>query len=342
MPVGLGLACSSSPVLYRPRDQWEDIYKQLIGPVEQDLRAAEETPEKLDEYAGRIEAGFAELRGRLEAYRPDALVVLFSDKGRLFDETQVPQLFVYKGDEIWGSTRYTDLGEEESESARVTIPCHNELGDWLMTEMTWAGLDISQGRDKFNPQGDPEGGAGHSLTDAVLKLVPKLNIPIIPFHINGHRNPAISGRRVVAVGRTIAQVFDERPERIALLASGGLSGDPRGYLGGWVDARLDDWVLTRLQRGRTEELGSLWDMDSNTLRGSTREVRTWMAVGAAMEMVGAKAVLADYIRFNHAAVGTGFAWWDPQEASSRLVRTLAGSRLHPNRSKPGRLTAMPT
>ena len=313
MPLGLGLAVSHSPVLYRPRDQWESIYKQLIGDVPQPNRAIAETPEILDGYVGRIEAGFNELKRQLESYKPDALIVLVCDKRRMFDETQVPQLHVYKNTEIWGSTRYTDLGEEESESARVTVPCHDALAGYLTEELTWEGFDMNLSRSWFTPMGDPEGGVGHALTDPVLKLLPKLDVPIVPIHINGHVNPAVSGHRMPPFGRAIAKVLADLPERIAILASGGLTGDPRGYLAGWIDETLDGWILTRLRRGKSEQLSTLWDMDSNTVRGSTREVRTWIAAGAAMEAAGAKAIMVDYIRFNHATVGTAFSYWDPQQ-----------------------------
>ena len=313
MPLGLGLALSHSPVLYRPRDQWEQIYQQLIGDTPQPSRAADETPEALDGYAARIEAGFQEMRRQLEAYRPDALVVLVCDKHRLFDDTQVPQLHIYKHSEIWGSTRYTYLGEQESEEARVTIPCHDDLAGFLAEELTWEGFDVNISRSRFTPQGNPEGGVVHTLTDPLLKLTPQLDVPIVPIHVNGHVDPAISGHRLVPFGRAMARVLEDLPERIAVLASGGLTGDPQGYLAGWVDEMLDGWILTRLRRGKSEQLKTLFDMDSTTLRGSTREVRLWIVLGAAMEAAGAKSVLVDYIRFHHATVGTAFTYWDPQQ-----------------------------
>jgi len=315
MPLGLGLALSHSPVLYRPRESWGNIYTKLIGDTPQPARAAEETEEVLDGYAQRVAAGFRELRSQLEKYKPDALVVLVSDKRRLFDETQVPQLHIYKNSEIWGSTRYTELGEEESEDARISIPCHDSLAGFLAEELTWEGFDVNISRGRFTPLGDPEGGVGHALTDPVKELIPNLDIPIVPIHINGHVNPAISAHRLVPFGRAIAKVLADLPERVAILASGGLTGDPHGYLAGWIDEMLDGWILTRLRRGRTEQLKTLFDMDSTTLRGATREVRLWIALGAAMESAGGKSILLDYIRFHHATVGTAFAYWDPLQRS---------------------------
>ena len=317
MPLGLGLALSHSQKLYRSKDQWEDIYQKLIGSVPQPNLASEETPEVLDRYAGQIEGGFQELRRRLEAYKPDAVIVLVNDQRRMFDETQVPQLHIYKGNDIWGSTTYTDLGEPGS--SLVTIPCHDELGGWLADELTWEGFDMNLTRGKFTPQGDPEAGVGHTLTDPVLALLPRLDVPIVPFHINAHVSPAISGHRMPPLGRAMAKVLTERPERIALVASGGLSGDPKGYLAGWIDETLDRWILTRLQRSRSEQLQTLWDLDSDTVRGATGQVRNWIAVGSAMEAVGAKATVVDYIRFHHAAVGTAFAYWDPEERDRQVA-----------------------
>jgi hypothetical protein len=323
MPLGLGLALSHSPVLYRPRDQWEQIYQQLVGDTPQPNRAGAETPEVLDEFVGRIEAGFQDLRRQLEEYKPDALLVIVSDRRRMFDETQAPQLHVYMGSEIWGSMRYTDLGETSSASDRAIIPCHAALAGYLAEELTWEGFDMNLSRMKFTPLGDPAGGVGHNLTDPVMKLVPNLDIPIVPIHVNGHVNPAISGHRMAPFGTALAKVLASLPERVAILASGGLSGDPRGYLAGWIDETLDHWILTRLSRGKADQLKTLWDLDSDTVRGATREVRNWIVVGGAMEEAGAKASAFDYIRFHHATVGTAFASWDPQKRPlSALVSDL--------------------
>src|SRR6476620_11028592 len=109
MPLGLGLAVSHSPLYYRPRDQWEDIYHALVGEVPQDNRAEVETPEMLDEYNKRLDAGFDALKKALRDYKTDALVVAMSDTGRVFGSAQVPQLSVLVGPDIWGTTRASGL-----------------------------------------------------------------------------------------------------------------------------------------------------------------------------------------------------------------------------------------
>ena len=230
MPLGLGLACSHSPLLFRPRNRWEEIYQKLIGSVQQPNRAAEETAEVLDQYARRLEESFAALRQRLEAYKPDALITVVSDTGRVFSDTQIPQLSVFVGKSVWGSTRYTELEEETDESTRLTIPCHSEVSAWLADELVEEGFDVNISRT-FKPMGDPEGGTVHTITDPVEKLTPRLDVPIVPLYVNAHKNPAISGHRMPPLGRAIAKVMAERPEKIAILACGGLNWRPDGLSG---------------------------------------------------------------------------------------------------------------
>ena len=310
MPLGLGLAVSHSPLLYRPREQWADIYEKLRGETPQPNRAAEETPERLDEYDARLRSAFDVLHNRLDSYKPEAILVLSSDQGRMFDETQVPQLSVFVGTDLWGAPHYGELGEPSDLREPVHVACHPGLSAFLADELVYEGFDLNVNRT-FKPLGTPDEGVSHTLTDPVARIVAELETPVVPIFINAHRRPAVSGHRMIRLGRAIAELASEREERIAILASGGLSGDPFGYLAGWVDEMLDGWVLNRLRRGRSEQLQTIWDLDSTTVRGSTAEIRNWIAVGAAMETAGARARVVDYMRLHHAGVGTAFAVWEP-------------------------------
>ncbi len=309
MAIGLGLAVAHSPLYYRPRETWEDIYRALIGATPQDTRADIETSDLLDEYEARMHAAFDSLSAKLAAYSPEALVMIVSDTGRVFSRGHVPQISVFAGEEIWGTTHYEELGEKPQDDSIASIAVKGPLALWLADELTLAGFDLNYSQF-FKPLGKPADGAPHTLTDPYLKIAGLLQVPVIPVFVNAHVDPAIKGHRVLKLGAAIQRVLAERPERIAILGVGGLTGDPGGYLAGWIDTSLDDWVLSRFKRGRSSELCTLWDQESITLRGATREIRNWMVVAAAMEAAGKKANVVDYMRFHHACVGTAFAYWE--------------------------------
>lgn len=304
MPLVLAAACSYSPLLYRPRASWAAVRDALVGAVTQPPEAAAETPEVLDAYGRRIDAAFGSLAAHLTAAAPEALVVLVSDAGRMFDDSNTPQLHVFVGDEVWGDAARPGLGEAPQ---RTTLRCERALANVVAEELSYAGFDISEGRGAFRPA-DAERGAGPALIEPLCRLAP--GIPIVPIHVNCSTEPCISGHRMTPFGSALARALDLVPERVALLASGGLSGDPNGYMAGWVDDVLDRWVLGRLLTARSADLGGMFDMDSLALRGSTQQIRLWNAAGAAAETAGLRAELLEYIPFHHSTVGCAFMIWE--------------------------------
>jgi aromatic ring-opening dioxygenase LigB subunit len=142
----------------------------------------------------------------------------------------------------------------------------------------------------------------------VVKVTPQLNVPIIPFHVNAYFPPMPSARKCYELGRSIAEAVRDRPEKVAIMASGGLSHDPRGPRAGWIDAPLDRWVLEQLRSGNGEALCHLFEFDSDTLRSGTGEIRSWIVVAGACR--GAKATIVDYIPAHHAVTGLGFAYFN--------------------------------
>ena len=94
---------------------------------------------------------------------------------------------------------------------------------------------------------------------------------------------APTAHRIHAFGTALGEILEEMPGKVALLSVGGLSHDPNGDRAGWIDNRLDQWVLDRMAKGDVSRLKTLFDVDSDTTRGGTGEIRTWIAGGAAME-----------------------------------------------------------
>lgn len=306
--LGLALAVSNAPYMYRPKKDWQAIYdSQLTDGVESPNELADETEEVVDDYILRIQEGFSTLRAQLDQYKPDVVVVLGSDDGISFSDAQVPQFCTYTGDEVMGSTAIAALGEDPT-AHTVELPCLPNFAWELQTSLVHHGFDINY-MSIQNPLGRPEYGMASAFTRPTSVLLEGSSVPVVPVFVNCRVEPTPSGHRVHDFGTAIGDILEDAPLKAALLTVGGLSHDPNGARSGWIDTRLDSFVLTHLGKGDSSRLKTLFDVDSDTLSGGTGEVRTWIAAGAAAETKGGKATIVDYIPAHRAMTGIGFAHW---------------------------------
>lgn len=303
-----GLGVPYAPALFREAEDWPRIHAALVGDTPQPRAYAEEAAEVIQVHRQRIERAFAALRERLVQARPDVLYVIASDEGQVFTSVQTPQLCTFLVDEIWGSMGLPGLGEPAADDM-VRLKCARELASFVHRELVLREFDLSYSQS-FVPLGQPEYGLSPAFVAPVRALFPGLDIPVVAFHLNVHVSPAPSGHRCFQLGQAFAEVLGERDERIALLASGGLSHDHFRDRAGWIDEPLDQWVLDQLRRGKAAALTRMFDLDSDTLRGGAAHVRLWTLVAAACESRQAKAEIIDYIPSYTAATGLGFAYWD--------------------------------
>ncbi len=303
--IGLGLGSSHATAMFEPKEMWPHIYNGIpeYTKESQPHTARLETPEVIQKYLNRINAAFDILRRQIEAYRPDALIVMGDDQGQVFDSSFNPTFYIYTGAEVWGldGTGYRPIESRR----RVNFTCHHQLAQVIHKGLIKKGFDLASG-SVFKPLARPELGMSHMVTYVVPKISPNLSIPIIPIFINEYYPPLPTGERCYNLGMALAETLAERSERVAIFASGGLSHDPNGPRAGWVDEPLDRWVLARLEQNQGEALKNLFTFDSDTLRGGTGEIRAWISVAGAMRR---PAKVVEYIRAHHAKTGLAFAYW---------------------------------
>ncbi len=308
--IGLGLASSHAPVMFRPIERWPIVYKALTGNVPQPPTAADETPRAMAKYAARNDAAFATLKAQIDRYRPDAILVVGDDQGSIFPSSLVPQFFIYTGERIGGGTRLTFYDEDPTQG-QISLQCHRELSEFLAASLTAAGFDITRGSEVLPPeQGLLKELGPHAVTHPMQKLMPDFDIPVIPFFVNAYFPPCPSGHRCYDIGRAIARALQDRPERVAIYASGGLSHDPLGPRAGWIDSKLDRWVLDKIACGGGAALKTLFDAESDNLSGGTGEIRQWIIAAGACEAMGAKATVVDYMAVHHGVTGLGYVYWE--------------------------------
>jgi protocatechuate 4,5-dioxygenase beta chain len=306
MPLGLGLASSHAPSMFAAPEDWPRIYETLTRGVPQPPAAAAETPEVIAGYVQRIRKNLRTLREQLEAYRPNAIIIVGDDQREVFGPAFSPSLAIYLGESVEGS-RSIGLAGQSYEENHVTLPCHAALARQLLRELVGRQFDLAY-VEELRPLSRPAAGLGHAFMHLGGGLgLHELGVPVIPLWVNAYFPPCPTAARCYALGQALRAIADARPERIAILGSGGLSHDPRGPRAGWIDEPLDHWLLDRLALGEGEQLTHLFTFDSDTLRSGSGEIRSWITVAGAF--AGARATVVDYLPVHHAVTGLGWAYW---------------------------------
>ncbi len=325
--LGLGLASSHAPGMWRPWEMWPEVLERRPPEIRNHLpytaKLEMESDEIRKDYYTRMHAAFAALRGQLEAYRPDVLIMIGDDQGDMFDEANNPIFSVYTGDEpSWGRspTGPVDVPIEQREV--IHFPQHGEMARFIHKGLVKRGFDIAN-LAKFDPRGNPVRGISHMVSAPLPSLNPALDIPLVNIFINEYYPPLPSAERCAALGEAIADICSTRDERIAIYASGGLSHFPGEFNVGWIDTALDHWLLERFERGDLEALKHMFTFDSINMRAGTGEVRAWIAVQAAMKR-GAKVL--DYVPSHCCVTGCGFVYWPAVESAvdeaNRIVTSV--------------------
>jgi aromatic ring-opening dioxygenase catalytic subunit (LigB family) len=232
-------------------------------------RPPDEKPEQLDQAS----AGMAELGKVLDETKPDVIVFLGSDHVETFSVTCIPTFAI-----IAGSRAIAKFAGRE-----YSLPVHREMAEDLLNKLVVEhSFDIAYSEDAE---------LGHAFAVPFEHVIGKRNIPVIPFFTNVYVPPLPTPRRCAALGKAIADIIKGRRERVAVIASGGMSHFPgtTKYLQPEFD--FDRWLVAQFEAGNTN---ALLDMTGTQLDevGNT-EMLTWaMMFGAIGPQPGA---LVDYI-----------------------------------------------
>jgi hypothetical protein len=308
--LGLGMASSHAPMMFQKAQYWPRMIDRIPAEAREHLphsaRVELATPAVIDGHIQKIEAAFAVLREQLRAYRPDVLLMIGDDQGDMFDDANNPTFSIYTGDEpIWGRSAREAMDVPAQERTKLVFRQHGELARYLLRGLVHRGFDVaSVGR--FDPRGNPKRGVSHMVSNLVPEVDPGLEIPLVCVFLNEYYPPLPSAARCARLGEAIADVLRDRPERVAIYASGGLSHFPGMYNAGWIDQPLDHWILERLQRNDVTALEHLFTFDSDNMRSGTGEVRAWISVAAAMKR---PATIVEYVAAHCTQTGCGFAYW---------------------------------
>src|SRR5438093_1139116 len=240
-------------------------------------RPPDEKPEQLDQ-AG---AGMRELGKVLDETNPDVILFFGSDHVETFSVTCIPTFAI-----IAGNRAVAKFAGKEYD-----LPVHREMAEDLLNKLVVEkNFDIAYSEDAE---------LGHAFAVPFEYVIGKRDIPIIQLLTNVYVPPLPTTKRCAALGRAIADIIKGRKERVAIVASGGMSHFPgtSKYLSPEFD--FDRWLVAQFEAGHTDALlnmsGTQLDEVGNT------EMLTWAALFGA---IGPQAgELIDYIPTWHHGLG---------------------------------------
>jgi 2,3-dihydroxyphenylpropionate 1,2-dioxygenase len=189
-----------------------------------------------EEDAKQLDAGIEAMRklGQvLDETKPDALVILASDHLETFFLQSVPTFAVISGERA-----------KTAFAGRSWNPLiHQALAEDILDGLVSRDFDMTYSQDAV---------LGHSFAAPFEWVLGTRDIPVVPIFVNAYLPPLPRPQRCAALGRAIAQIVAAKPERVALLASGGMSHYPgtAKYFQPAYD--FDRWCIRELENGHSD------------------------------------------------------------------------------------------
>lgn len=210
----------------------------------------------------------------MRAARPDALVLVGAEHFGNFFMNNMPAYAMGMGDDYEGPIEDPQwLG-----IARRRIPGNPGLSERLIGSVMQS-VDVAFAQEwKFD----------HGLMVPLHFLTPKYDLDIIPVNINCQGPPLTPMHRVWAFGEALRRATDSVPERIAIVATGGISHWPCTPDSGRINETWDREFLDRWTANDKEALLSYTDREIYEQAGQGGfEIRTFVALAAAARGRGA-------------------------------------------------------
>ena len=197
----------------------------------------------------------------LDEVKPDAVIVMGSDHLETFFLSSVPTFAIMSGE--YSHSKFAGRTYE--------LPVHQGLAEDLLDKLIGSGFDMGYSQDAV---------LGHAFAAVYEWVIEKRPLPVVPIFVNAYLPPLPTTRRCQALGQAIAKVIANRPERVAIIASGGMSHFP----GTWKYPKpaydFDYWAIAQMEKGNHEALLNLTNAQLDEV-GNT-EMLSWMILFGAI------------------------------------------------------------
>jgi aromatic ring-opening dioxygenase catalytic subunit (LigB family) len=243
-----------------------------------------------------LDSAFSELGKRMRAARPDALIVISPDHWVNFFIDNLPAICVGVGE--------THDGPPEPwfhEFPHRCLPGHPALAEHIVRHAL---------EHEFEPSVSYRLALDHGFCIPLWKAGLEPLPPIVPVIFNDLEPPYPSVKRCFDWGAMLAEAVASFPgkQRVAILATGGLShsiGEPDM---GRIDEAFDRDCIRRFERGDPRALIEFLNERLPGAGNGASEVRNWVAAHGAARARGFELIRYDPIP--NVYVGCGFASWN--------------------------------
>ena len=288
----------------KDQSKWPEPMRKELGDDHGVKTGAEKRARQIEQ--------FRKLRGALDDFKPDLILIWSKDNRESLKNFALPPFWVQAYEkvdvklfQVFGNTD-NFFGEDPE---RVdTIAGHPAAANLLINGLQDEGFDVTYAREPMHPNG-----LGHTFCGIITHLdwdKREFKTPVIPVSMNQFADrtrlpdglspidPAaprpMTAKRAFELGRATARIFKASPWRVAMVAGVGWShaqntswdrqwvhpdmeGDRRFHQQ-WVNNKFDKWGDITAEE--LEETGN-W------------ELLSWIALAGAMTEVGAKVVHSD-------------------------------------------------
>jgi hypothetical protein len=266
-------------------------------------------------HRARVFRAFREIRERIDAFRPDLIVMWGDDQYENFKEDIIPPFCVLAYDELvfkpFGRLRGRPNIWEEPADKTFTQRGHAQAGRFLTKRLLEEGIDMSYAYKPLH-----EDGLGHAFANTLLYLDldrKGFDVPVVPVAVNCYGSaviryrggfkeysdqpdpPSPSPRRCFEMGQATARVLKESPWRVVLMASSSWSHAFLTEKNHWIypDLDADRAMLEKLRAGdyMAWKNTPLAQME----QAGQQEVLNWVCLAGAMAEMNYKAQIIDWV-----------------------------------------------
>jgi hypothetical protein len=247
-----------------------------------------------------IFGGLDELKRRLHAAKPDVIIGIANDHMLTSPPYNMPDFAIGVAEQHSGPAPGVD---DWLRLRPFTVPGSRPLARFLINEAMPLGVNfVCHEKVDFDD----------NFSVPLTYLTPEMNVPFIPVLVNCFVPPQPTPERCYEAGRVLKAIVEEKwpgSERVAVVATGGLSHEPGGPRNFDVDEKFDRWFLGMLGSSTPHETilreCTIDRMDEAGICG-TSELLAWLT---AMAFSRGPADVLAYEPTHVWRCGSGMVWW---------------------------------